>query len=179
VESNSKYRLIVLLFAAVAICAGLLWLFVLPMKLRLPAPAEELYRRHVLQEIGDSVRDIRLVRTAASKVNQGYTFRFKINRTDVDSILDSRPFKKVKKMECRNGILSLECYLAPGLTTHIHPPDVCKPKWLKLETWENPETYLLREEDEHRRNMWLLAYNEQLGEAYFVVRCSKEGFPLF
>jgi hypothetical protein len=96
VKSNIKYRLTILLFVALAILYGLLWLFVLPLKLRLPAPAEELYKRHVLQEIGDSVTDIRVVRT-----------------------------------------------------------------------------------DEYHRNTWLLVYNEQLCEAYFVVRLAKEGFPLF
>ena len=171
--------LIILLSAALVICGGIVWLFVLPARLRLPMSPEELFRHHVLQEIGDSVTGIKVVRTGANATNEGYTFRFKINRADLSSITDSRPFKRVEQMECRDGILSLDCAETPGLTTFLHPPGVYKPRWLTLETWKNPEAYYLREEGEYHWNTWLLVYNEQLGEAHFLVRLWKEGFPLF
>jgi len=168
-----KNMLVLLFFLALIVCGGLVWLLILPERLSLPAPPSDLFKRYVLNPIPDSVMEIRADRTKAV-LGYGYTFRFKISRADLDLIIDSRPFKRVSRMEYQEGILTCRWDptfrdMASGLTTYIYPPSIHKPKWFTLETWNNPDAYVIYEVKKYQRDMWVLVYNEDVGEAYFLV----------
>jgi hypothetical protein len=170
---QDKDILIILFLLALPVGGGIVWFLILPEKLPLNAPPSSLFRRYVLDPIPPSVKEIRTNQTKALS-GYGYTFRFKINKADLGRIINSRRFNKVTEVDYHEGILS--CRWNPtlkdstsGLTMYVYPPGIYKPNWFTLETWNNPEAYAIYEVKKYQRNMWVLVYNEHVGEAYFIV----------
>jgi len=173
-----KMLVVILFFLVLLICGGLVWLLILPEKIPLPAQPSDLFERYVLSPIPDSVTEIKANQTQAV-LGYGFTFRFKISKEDLNLIVNSRLYKRATRMEYKDGIIM--CNWDPtfgdmtsGLTTYVYPPSLHKPAWFELETWDNPEAYAIYEVKEYQRNMWILAYNEDAGEAYFIVSSGRD-----
>ena len=175
---QDKDILIILFLLALPVGGGIVWFLILPEKLPLNAPPSILFKRYVFDPIPPSVKEIRANQTNAN-FGYEYTFRFKINKADLGQIINSRPFNKVTEMNYHDGILY--CSWNPtlrdstsGLTMYVYPPTIHKPKWFTLETWNNPDAYVIYEVKEYQRNMWVLVYNGDLGEAYFIVSSGRD-----
>jgi len=169
---HEKYKLVFLLIVGLFVCTCFTWLFILPQRLSLQASPSELFVRYILDPIPASVQEIKASRTKEG-FGFGYAFRFKISRGEVDVIINSRPFNRVSHINYENDVLLCRSESAPGLTTHVYPAGVYKPAWFKLEEWADPEAYLIYETTQYQEDLWLLVYNENLGEAYFLVRSAR------
>jgi hypothetical protein len=148
--------------------AGLAWLLIHGQRLELEEPSTDLFKRYVLNPIPDSVMQIRASRTSGV-TSQRCTIRFKISRTDLGPIIDSRPFRKVEKIKYRQGILDWKWNSGSRVEVHLYPRPLREPAWFTLDKWDNPEAYAIFESEQYQRNMWVLLYNDELGEAYFLV----------
>jgi hypothetical protein len=102
-----------------------------------PPPA--LFRQFVLDPIPESVTDLKADRTQAL-FGYGYAFHFRVNREDIGVILESRPFKRVAKIECTRES-SLAWRWEPssgggGVILPVYAPGQRRPRWFKPYTWE-------------------------------------------
>ena len=184
---HGKYIFIFIFIFVFVLLVGVcfVWLFILPQKIPLPAPASELFARYVSDPIPDSVTEIKASCTIGY-AGYGYTFRFKISKADVDVIVNSRPFNKVTyidyQVDGQTDILQCSWLPAPGVsgagvsgvTGCVYSPGVRKPSWFKLEEWDDPEAYVVHENKEGQWDLWLFVYNKDVGEAYSIVESVRE-----
>jgi len=153
-------------------------------------PPSEVFRQHIMDAIPESVTNIKADRPS---IIGGYTYvlRFNISRTDLDSIINSRPFQRVWNVEYRNGNLDwawdrsgpfgIPRYISSKIIYDRQGPR--RPAWFKLELWDNPEAYAFekvgdrvnteifgyKQKVHDRNDTQVLLYNEKEGEAYFIV----------
>jgi hypothetical protein len=138
---------------------------ILRMKGAPSGPPPALFRRYVLDPIPPSVTEIKAHRTKAL-FGYGYTFRFKISRSDLGLITQSRPFKRVAKIECtQDNFVNWDWESAPGRTMLVYAPGQRRPRWYRPHTWANPEGYAVPDGE-----IRILIYNERAGEAYMIIR---------
>ncbi len=168
---SHRWLLLALFIVALLACGGGVLLGVLRAG-RAVRPAE-LFRRHILDPIRHSVARIRADQTKDA-FGYGYAFRFAISRTDLGLILGSRPFQKVVRLRYRDKILSWDWKTAEretgsgmgmpvyGLRQHV-------PAWFTPEQWPDPEAYAIFDRGEGATDVRVLLYNEEVGEAYFIV----------
>ncbi|MBN2182459.1 MAG: hypothetical protein JW715_11150 [Sedimentisphaerales bacterium] len=148
---------------------------------------EQIFRRFVLNPIPKSVIDIQ---ADCHEYNwygdYVYVLRFGINRTDLDIIANTYPFKRVyledfetngelrwcnlEKPEVTITFFGRHSYGGIHYNTEIYGPDEQQPSWLDLGVWQNPEMYVYEEETGrdgiiHRK---ILIYNKDLGYAYLI-----------
>jgi hypothetical protein len=127
-----------------------------------------LFRLYILDPIPPSVADIR-VDHARKLFGYGYTFRFKIAKTDVAAIVGSRPFRRVRNAKYENrGALDFEWSPTSSEELAVYPSGQGKPAWFRPDSWQDPEAYAYQERAEQETTC-LLLYNEQVGEAYFLA----------
>jgi len=127
-----------------------------------------LFRQYVLNPIPPSVAEIR-VDHARKIFGYGYTFRFKIARADVTAIVGSRPYRRVQNVEYESGgRLHFEWSPTSWREMAVYPSGKGKPAWFTPDSWQNPEAYAYEERAE-KATTYVLLYNEQVGEAYFLA----------
>jgi hypothetical protein len=51
----------------------------------------------------------------------------------------------------------------------VYPPGTHKPAWFTPDLWLNFDAYAYEERDARRSTTWMLLYNRQAGEGYFLV----------
>ena len=116
-----------------------------------------------------------------------YVLRFGIDRTDLDQVVKSRPFRRACMEYYENGDLGwrwgqysirkvlLEGGPLPkrsegGVAVLIYRPGQRQPSWLDLGSWEDPEMYACQQENGIDPNhSQILIYNKELGQAYFIA----------
>lgn len=142
-------------------------------------PPDDLFRKHVLDPIPQSVTDIRADRP---KKYRGYTYtlRFKIDRPDVALLINAGSLKRVWNVKYKNGYLfwawdTLNGFSLNGIDIIVYHPDgPPEPTWFKPELWEDSEAYAFSETTDCRiTNTKVLLFNEKEGEAYFIVERMK------
>jgi len=149
-------------------------------------PPERLFRGYVLSPIPESVQNIRADQPK-NIFGYRYTFRFSINRGDLDLLINSKSLVRVWNVKYKDGYLSWHWDRDGPLGTGRYGSSIpCydhtrEPRWFRLEQWKNPETYaflkkgnLVNVETFHRDSNGLtkirvLLYNENEAEAYYVV----------
>jgi hypothetical protein len=152
----------------------------------------KVFAGYVLHPIPESVTNIKADQPRYV-LGYRYTFRFNINRNDLGLLIDSQPFAKVWNVEYANGNLSWyfgrDCPLGIDIYTHgrwLPCYDYTRaPSWFRPDLWENPEAYavwkegnLVNIETSGRDSggpveIRVLLYNEDEGEAYFIVDWSE------
>ena len=155
-----------------------------------PAPPEETFRQYVLSPIPESVINIK-ADPASIFFGYTYTFRFSISRDDLALLINSRPFVRVWDVKYENGCLSWywdrDGPLGMGRygSTMICYQSTRKPGWFRPGLWDNPEAYAFWKEgdlvniegfDEDSSGpveIRVLLYNENEGQAYFVMESSE------
>ena len=127
-----------------------------------------LFRYYILDPIPPSVTNIR-VDHARKFFGYGYTFRFKIARADVEAVIGSRPFRRVRDVGYeRGGTLHFMWSPASWEGMAVYPAGKGKPAWFRPDSWQDPEAYAYQERAEQEA-IYLLLYNEQIEEAYFLA----------
>jgi hypothetical protein len=130
-----------------------------------------LFQRCVVDPIPKSVTELRVDRPGGIFA-YGYTFRFKINEGDVAAIVASRPFRIVQNVKYENwGGLHFEWSPRSWSELAIYPSGMRKPAWFTPDLWHDPDAYAY-EERAKQLTTWVLLYNQQIGEAYFLVTSS-------
>jgi len=120
------------------------------------AQASQVFRRYVLEEIPPSVKNIRAHQPGIF-YGKRYTLRFNINRDDLNLIVNSRPFIKVRNVQYKNGSLDwgwgrldADPLLIPegsaldvpkyNLGISLYDPGR-EPAWFRPDLWDDPEAY--------------------------------------
>lgn len=171
----------------------IVWIFIFALILKscsshLSMPLEtHVFRKYVLKPIPESVSDIK-VDTKSTFSGYMHLIYFKINKTDVQLIIDSREFIKIKSVRYENNNLyfgdinedddtlqKLKYFsYVRNLPLYPHSNKII-PEWFDVNSWENPQVYMYRmkfkKSDTYRAE--ILIYNEELGEAYFIEDLSK------
>lgn len=125
----------------------------------------ELFRQEVLNPIPRSVKEIRVDRTQ-EVFGYGLTFRFKIDVSDVDLIIQARPFKRMTDFTYQNRVLHWDVEDSPGGTVLLYPSDSHVPPWFTLGTTENAQGYVVMDDEGYRWSMWMLIYDRELRDRY-------------
>jgi hypothetical protein len=126
-----------------------------------------LFRRYVLDPVPRSVTEVRVDRLGGVFA-YGYAFRFRIQEADVATIIKSRPFQRVQNVRYEDwGELNFEWSPTFGRGLSLYPSETSMPAWFTPGLWHDPESYAYEQCTAHRRT-WVLLYNRQAGEAYFV-----------
>jgi hypothetical protein len=144
--------------------------------------ASKAFKRYVLDPIPKSVTNIKVDQP---KNFQGYryTFRFNINRSDLDLLIHSKPFVRVWSVEYKNGDLRWSWDRPDGKywTTRPCYDHTKEPSWFRLEQWDAYEAYVftkvgnllnmetLVKQADGPTNVKILLYNENESE----VLCRK------
>jgi hypothetical protein len=151
---------------------------------------EVIFRQYILEPIPQSVTNIK----ADQPKDIGgytYTFRFKINRADLNLILESKPFQRVWNTKYYSGMLDWGWdrdgplgYSTRGQGMSIYGSGFFRrePRWFRPGRWANPEAYVFYKAGDlvnveaydskprrGRQYITVLLYNEDKGEAYCVV----------
>ena len=130
----------------------------------------EAFGKFVCCPIPKSVIDIKMDRLIRWNGWHRYVFHFKIDESDLSSILNSKPFKEVSGFEYTgSGHLSWKypgSESRQGFSLYMQTSSTPAPEWFKLQNWENPKVYLYMIRDVYR--LRFLVYNKKLGEAYFI-----------
>jgi len=136
--------------------------------------AADLFRQYVVDPIPESVTHIK-VDQPKTVGGYGYVFRFEINRTDMDRIVKSQPFGEAQISGFLGGgglsFESKDSFRPVGTMFHVYQSKKRMPSWYTLESWDNPETYILMQEvkDPNTSDIQVLIYNAILGQAFFIV----------
>lgn len=157
------------------------------------ARASQIFRQYILDPIPSSVTNIKVDQTDEIGGYE-YVFRFDINKSYIDLLIDSRPFQRVWNVKYKNGSLDWGWdrdgplgMSKIGYSITIYVTENSQPDWFRLELWDNPETYVFHKEGElvnieafesdkksdGRVTTDVLLYNEKEGEAYCIVSSRK------
>lgn len=157
----------------------LLYLAVVPRK-QVVSPSA-LFRKFVVDPIPQSVVQIRIDPDYWMSTRDWYVLQFDIAETDLDKVLQSRPFKETPAGRYVDGCLewredgqekdpstgavvirrdSLLLYAPRG-----HEP---APEWFMPDAWPNAQWYVFKETVQGLPHTQVLIYNSELGRAYFV-----------
>ena len=142
---------------------------------------------YILNPVPKSVKNIK-VDEPRTMDGYTYTFRFNIDRTDVNRIIFSQPFEQVldvKYNAIKNGYLSWKWDTGHDESLIVYNPrfDYKEPEWFELEQLENPQTYVFVkigdkinsealeyvEKVNGVQDTKIFIYNEKEGEAYFII----------
>ncbi len=113
-------------------------------------------------------------------------FRFAVDKADVELIRQSRPFREARITGyMRGGSLCWDWSDFPlsgrerGSSFGVYGSHA--PSWYDLESWDNPETYILVKEDNsgNTSEFQVLTYNSASGYAFFIVVCYSNRVPFF
>ena len=170
----------------------LLFLVVAVFRQALKTPAVVMFRQYVLDPIPASVTNIKADQPK-NILGYKYTFRFNINREDMDLLIDSRPFVKVWNVKYRKGFLGWGWdHAGPlgmsqrgqSMTLYHRHHWPWKPLWFRLKISDSSEVYVyykvgdLENVEAFDRDMKksngrvetrVLIYNAKKSEAYFIV----------
>jgi hypothetical protein len=154
-----------LVLTLTVLVGGVCLVVVAVVALRRPSAAV-LFRRYVANPIPASVTDVKV--DGYNAWSYQYVFKFKISPTDVDAIIASRPFQRVRNVSYASGSIDFEWSPTCLDSAALYPPPARKPSWFVLESWEVAKAYAWHETkvDAHTQ---LLVYNKELGQAYFIV----------
>jgi hypothetical protein len=141
----------------------------------LKTPSPDLFRRYVLDPIPASVTKIKSDRDIPV-FRYGYTFKFNINKSDLALIINSRPFQRISNVKYDRGTgLHWEWDPQHSHTLSVYGPGQSrpwwwqrKPRWFTLDRWDNPEAYAFKDKGKDW-SIQVLLYNDEFGEAYFIV----------
>jgi hypothetical protein len=145
--------------------------------------SRSLFRQVVLDPIPASVTDIRMDRPAS----YGRVFRFSVNEADFRSIQKARSLQECGDFQCDGG--DILCTFrdwdknvagqTEGFTSTVYHDVQWKPRWFDLPSWKNPEVWAsYGEVRPHVTEVQVLAYNRELGRAYFI-QFTYDGRTLF
>jgi len=141
----------------------------------IPPPAE-VFRLHICDPLPESVEDIKVDRP---KYFMGYRYviRFSIDKADIHRLVKSVSLKRIWNIRYERGNLHWD-WDKPGRfgiskhsTTMIvyNSKGPGRPKWFRLELWHDSESYAFTEKIGGKTNTKVLIYNEEKGQAYFIV----------
>ncbi len=135
------------------------------------AKAPDLFRQYVLDPIPRSVVRVR-AHQPKTLGGYGYTFRFKIGRSDLIVLLESRPLERVHDLGYDDQVLYW--YWSPTSSMSMSPYGQGwwprEPKWFAdLGTWTNVEAYALDQERGDGEITEVLIYDPDLEEAIFIT----------
>jgi hypothetical protein len=138
--------------------------------------ADALFRQYILDTIPSSVADIKVDQPKAHG-GYGYVFRFALGREDLDRIRSTRPFREAEDISYVRGTgLSwnwtdwdaAKSAGERGASFLIYPRGR-QPSWYDLPAWNDPRVYVLRQEQGEDKDIQVLLYNMELGQAYFIA----------
>ena len=156
-------------------------------------PPSEIFRKYVMNPIPESVTNIK-VDKASEFYGYTYTLRFRINRADIALLIDSRPFERVWNVRYEDGCLdwawnTWSGFSLNGVSISLYGAGIWRrePMWFKPELWDNPEAYAFYRVGDQvnikaleyerkaydRTDIQVLLYNENEGQAYFIVSHKK------
>jgi hypothetical protein len=147
-------------------------------------PPSEIFEKYLLNPIPESVKNIK-----ADKPKEiwghTYTLLFNINRSDLDMLIDSRPFHKVRYIGYFDGHLRWAWDPTHSDSVIVYGSRRWRrePQWFRPEKWENSEVYVFEKVGDkvniqafdYQRDMYdrivtqVLMYNEKEGQAYFIL----------
>jgi len=159
-----------------------------------PPPPENLFSQYVLSPIPKSVTNIKADQPGKT-FGYIYTFRFNINRDDLNELINSRPFIEVWNVKYKNGLLEWGWGHTDPIDLKIPRYGISLPlyeyggrphgpSWFRPGQWNNPEAFAFykvgdlinTQAFEHdgrnlggRVTRQVLLYNEKEGQAYFIV----------
>jgi hypothetical protein len=132
------------------------------------APPASLFREHIRDPIPTSVAEIRVDR-ARKFFGYGYVFHFRINKADADLIMSSRSLQRVYNVGYAEGDFVYAYDSLSGGGIAVYAPGR-EPSWFTPRKWlGRMQAYEAHEVKYGDLYTWLLLYNEQLGEAYFLA----------
>jgi hypothetical protein len=178
VQKHKGFLQLLVLFAIVMyIVLGI----ITPIVNRRLSPSEA-FSKFVCRPIPKSVTDIKTDRLIRWNGWHRFVFHFKIDEEDLSLILNKKPFKEIQyfRYNPETGWFKWAKEKPPNYFESPQPPhwksssgvlyDISsgeiEPEWLSIEQWDNPKVYLYIVRDVYR--LRFLAYNKELGEAYFV-----------
>ncbi|MBN2182110.1 MAG: hypothetical protein JW715_09365 [Sedimentisphaerales bacterium] len=131
-------------------------------------PPSEIFSRYVLNPIPESVTNIKVDRP--KKVwGYLYTFRFDINKEDLDLIINSKPLKRVWNVKYIDGFLEWEWDPKHSLSLPVYAHwGAFEPLWFRPEKLGPTESYAY-DKEEGQTNVQVLLYNQKKGQAYFIA----------
>jgi hypothetical protein len=147
--------------------------------------ARELFRQYVIDPVPASVAHIKVDQARGASSYQ-CVFRFAADKRSVELIRQSRPFREARitgymgggslrwdwKDFPSSGGAKSQAFSVYG--THA-------PSWYDLESWGNPEAYILVKEDKNGNTseLQVLTYNGTSGSAFFIVVSYSNRVPFF
>ena len=153
-----------------------------------PKPIEA-FHRLVLNPEPNSVADLLVDRVEDyGEDDYLYVLRFTINRDDLQTIINSRPFERTKMRYYSDGILKWRITegdprgLIKGVIVNqdnadgykyeiIYESIKAQPSWLDLGEWQNMEMYVCDQKNEsYYENSQYLIFNNELKQAYFIAQ---------
>jgi hypothetical protein len=137
-----------------------------------------IFRRYVLKPIPQSVADIKVDKLATGGIfpsGHRYVLRFKISKSDVALIINSRAFEESEWVGYKHGTHwdTLEWgdsnSLLPRQSVIVYMERQHPPAWFEPKNWNSPKVYSFREKwgRSRRYRTQVLIFNEDLAEAYF------------
>jgi len=131
-----------------------------------------IFIRYVRFPIPKSVKNIKAERPSWEISGHKYVMRFKINKKDLNLIINSRPFKEMIGVSYGRGVLDWRLDLHHGESIPLYvSTGRAEPKWFRPDQWKNPKVYRFRERNtSYREHLQVLIYNEEIDEAYLIER---------
>ena len=128
------------------------------------------FTKFVLDPIPSSVSDIKVDKPWELSGHR-YVMHFKISKTDLELILNSKPFKEMMDIEYKNGRLRWHESPSHAESLGLYRPYDGQPGpvWFRPDKYDDPRVYTLVERSlRNRDHMQVLIYDENVPEAYFV-----------
>ena len=176
---SSKSRKLRVVLVVLVLCVTALFIY----NIFKPLNPSKLFRRFVLDPIPASVTNIKADQPVSVRGYE-YVLLFNINREDLNRIVKSRPFREAQLSISKDGgyifwewkgwkDLPKSGHMRErggGFPVYSYPER--KPSWYTLESWDNPELYLIVPSVPRKKNEpdnQYLIYNAGLGQAFFIV----------
>jgi hypothetical protein len=168
-----------------ALCLGVAILSIYAIRGRQEARAHALFRQYIMGPIPASVAQIRADQARGAS-SYRCVLRFAIDKTDVELIRRSRPFREARITGYMGGgslWWDWKDFPSSGgeksRAFGVYGSDA--PSWYDLESWDNPETYILVKEDKsgNTSEIQVLMYNSASGYAFFIIVSYSNRVPFF
>lgn len=167
-----------------ALCLGVATLSTYAIHGRRESRAHALFRQYIMDTIPASVTQIRADQARGAS-SYRCVLRFAINRTDVELIRRSRPFREAQITGYMSG--GSLCWDwkeslpggEKGRSFSVYGSHA--PSWYDLESWNSPEAYILVKQDKNGNTseFQVLTYNGASGHAFFIVVHYSGTVPFF